>query len=275
MPRADHKTTIGTLLGQTAIDGGQEAATATREGKRFGWMVAVRRTELGLSQSELAARMHTSRSEVTRIEAGHRPSAETVKQLAAVLDGEPGVHGPGRSIARAGAIDNLATTPRDPPVGREPREPLDRRRLWAGLAALVLIPLLVIGIGRLAGGGGGEPTESLEPVSALPALSAAAERAQHRVQAQERAQAEIRAAKAAAREAKQARAEAILVERREAAAARKEEQAAPAASSEAGGDSFSEPVSPPVYTPPPAPSGGGSNGGGSQGRPDVSHGIGG
>jgi transcriptional regulator with XRE-family HTH domain len=285
MPRADHKTTMrpsgGTSDTQpkvedaptsplTAINGGREAVT--KEGERFGWMVAVRRTELGLSQSDLAERMHTSRSHIARIEAGQSPSAETLERLAAILDGEPGVNGPGHSIARAGAIGSGAGTPRDPVARREPREPLGRRWLWAGLAAAVLIPLLVIIGGQLSGGdgdGGASPTQSLEAVSALPAVLATAE------QAQEQAQAQARAAKAAAQEAKQARAEAILAERREAAAARKEEQAALAASDEESSESIPEPASAPVYSPPPAPSGGGSNGGGSQAPSDVAHGIGG
>jgi transcriptional regulator with XRE-family HTH domain len=264
-----------------AINGGREAVT--KEGERFGWMVAVRRTELGLSQSDLAERMHTSRSHIARIEAGQSPSAETLERLAAILDGEPGVHGPGHSVARAGAIGSGAGTPRDPVARREPREPLDRRWLWAGLAAAVLIPLLVIIGGQLSGGdgdgdGGASPTQSLEAVSALPAVLATVEQAQEQAQAQ--AQAQARAAKAAAQEAKQARAEAILAERREAAAARKEEQAALAASDEESSESIPEPASEPVYSPPPAPSGGGSSGGGSsgggsQGPPDVGHGIGG
>ena len=283
MHRAKHKTSMGLPGGTsdtqpkvedaptpplTAINGGREAVT--QEGKRFGWIVAVRRTELGLSQSDLAERMHTSRSEVARIEAGQSPSAETLKRLAAILDGEPGEHGPVRSIARTGAIGSGAGTPRDPLVRREPREPLNRRWLWAGLAAAVLIGLLVITGGRLSGGDdGASPTQSLEAVSALPAVLATVEQAREQVQAQ------VRAAKAAAQEAKQARAEAILAERREAAAAREEEQAALAESDEESSEFIPEPASAPVYSPPPAPSGGGSNGGGSQAPSDVGHGIGG
>ena len=47
----------------------------------------VRRGELGLSQRELAERMGTSHSAISRIESGqHQTSVETLKRLATALD---------------------------------------------------------------------------------------------------------------------------------------------------------------------------------------------
>lgn len=49
--------------------------------------VIRRRGELGLTQAELAERMGTSHSAISRIESGHhRTSVETLRRLAAALD---------------------------------------------------------------------------------------------------------------------------------------------------------------------------------------------
>lgn len=48
----------------------------------------LRRAQLGLSQQELAARMGTTASVISRIESGqHRTSTETIRRLAAALEG--------------------------------------------------------------------------------------------------------------------------------------------------------------------------------------------
>jgi ribosome-binding protein aMBF1 (putative translation factor) len=51
-------------------------------------IVVVRRARLGLSQNELARRMGTTASVISRIESGqHRTSAETLRRLAKALGG--------------------------------------------------------------------------------------------------------------------------------------------------------------------------------------------
>lgn len=51
-------------------------------------LVIMRRAELGLSQQEVAKRMGTTASVISRIESGqHRTSAETLRRLAEALDG--------------------------------------------------------------------------------------------------------------------------------------------------------------------------------------------
>ena len=50
-------------------------------------VVIMRRSELGLSQRELAERMGTSHSAISRIESGqHQTSVETLKRLAEALE---------------------------------------------------------------------------------------------------------------------------------------------------------------------------------------------
>lgn len=52
-------------------------------------MVIMRRAMLGLSQRELAERMGTTPSVISRIESGrHRTSTETMRRLAQALDGQ-------------------------------------------------------------------------------------------------------------------------------------------------------------------------------------------
>jgi ribosome-binding protein aMBF1 (putative translation factor) len=51
-------------------------------------IVIMRRARLGLSQQELAQRMGTTASVISRIESGqHRTSAETLRRLAEALEG--------------------------------------------------------------------------------------------------------------------------------------------------------------------------------------------
>jgi ribosome-binding protein aMBF1 (putative translation factor) len=55
--------------------------------ERIARMVIMRRAALGLSQKELALRMGTSHSAVSRIESGQHPTTvETLRRLAAALD---------------------------------------------------------------------------------------------------------------------------------------------------------------------------------------------
>lgn len=51
-------------------------------------VVIMRRAQLGLTQQELADRMGTTKSVISRIESGrHRTSTDTLRRLAAALDG--------------------------------------------------------------------------------------------------------------------------------------------------------------------------------------------
>lgn len=51
-------------------------------------MVIMRRARLGLTQQELAERMDTTKSVISRIESGqHRSGTDTLRRLAAALDG--------------------------------------------------------------------------------------------------------------------------------------------------------------------------------------------
>jgi ribosome-binding protein aMBF1 (putative translation factor) len=52
-------------------------------------IVIMRRGQLGLSQQELASRMGTTASVISRIESGqHRTSTNTLRRLASALDGQ-------------------------------------------------------------------------------------------------------------------------------------------------------------------------------------------
>lgn len=52
-------------------------------------IVVMRRAKLGLSQQELAERMSTTASVISRIESGqHRASTETLRRLAEALEGQ-------------------------------------------------------------------------------------------------------------------------------------------------------------------------------------------
>ncbi len=51
-------------------------------------LVIMRRAQLGLTQQELAERMRTTKSVISRIESGqHRTSTDTLRRLAEALDG--------------------------------------------------------------------------------------------------------------------------------------------------------------------------------------------
>ncbi|MGH9245737.1 MAG: helix-turn-helix domain-containing protein [Acidimicrobiales bacterium] len=51
-------------------------------------MVIMRRAQLGLTQQELADRMGTTKSVISRIESGqHRTSTDTLRRIAEALDG--------------------------------------------------------------------------------------------------------------------------------------------------------------------------------------------
>lgn len=55
--------------------------------ERIARMIIARRSALGLSQKELASRMGTSHSAISRIEGGQHPtSVETLRRLAKALD---------------------------------------------------------------------------------------------------------------------------------------------------------------------------------------------
>ena len=59
--------------------------TAADGGTVYGLLVADRRTALGMSREELAAKIQASPSAVMRIEEGHPPSAEIREKLTATL----------------------------------------------------------------------------------------------------------------------------------------------------------------------------------------------
>ena len=62
--------------------------SVTSGGAVFGVLVANERAKLGLTQRDLAARIHTSPSTVARIEQGHPPSAEIMERLSVALSVE-------------------------------------------------------------------------------------------------------------------------------------------------------------------------------------------
>jgi transcriptional regulator with XRE-family HTH domain len=127
----------------------------------FGRLVAVRRTGLGLSQEDLAARIDTSRAHVARIEEGQSTSTETLGQLAAALQVE----------SRTGA-PSLRTRIRN----------LDAEGRRLAIAALIPVLVIVVGAlsvvvqnfggaGRVSGPDDGVPSQqSPQGVSAAPAL---------------------------------------------------------------------------------------------------------
>ncbi len=57
--------------------------------EQFARVIIMRRAKLGLSQRDLAKRMGTTPSVISRIESGHhRTSTETIRRLAQALDGQ-------------------------------------------------------------------------------------------------------------------------------------------------------------------------------------------
>lgn len=84
---------------------GGQASRSRQSSKRppgpdtiFGGLVANQRARLGLTQSQLAARMHISRSKVARIERGQAPDPETRRQLSHALYPDRGI-GPVHRLA--------------------------------------------------------------------------------------------------------------------------------------------------------------------------------
>lgn len=66
----------------------REAQDHLRPFEHLARAVIVRRAHLGLSQQDLAERMGTTASVISRIESGqHRTSTETLRRIAAALEG--------------------------------------------------------------------------------------------------------------------------------------------------------------------------------------------
>jgi DNA-binding XRE family transcriptional regulator len=112
-----------------------DARNPTEGGRIFGLLVSDQRAKLGLSQAELAARLQTSRSTVSRIERGHPPSPELEYRLAAVLNPE----------APPGPMARLVSRVERGFEGRTLHVPVSSRSRW-GIAVLALVtPLFVMG----------------------------------------------------------------------------------------------------------------------------------
>jgi transcriptional regulator with XRE-family HTH domain len=231
--------------------------SVTEGGSVYGTLVANERAKLGLTQSELAARIRTSPSTISRIEQGHPPSARIREQLAIALNSPP------QSPLRRAVSGISPHRPR-----RRPRVSLSSRWFWGGLAGVNILIALILG-GRLSGGD--TTSASTLPPSAVAVSDvrgAAATIHKARVEAQ----------KAAAAEARRA---AELKREREAAAAAAAAAAAKKAAAKAAPESTPtepQPVAAPVTpAPAPAPSGGGGGGGGGSSSgpaPGLQHGIG-
>lgn len=66
----------------------REASRRLEPFEQIARLVMMRRAQLGLSQQEVAKRMGTTASVISRIESGqHRTSTETLRRLAKALDG--------------------------------------------------------------------------------------------------------------------------------------------------------------------------------------------
>lgn len=67
----------------------RDAAKRLEPFEQLARVVIMRRAKLGLSQRDLAKRMGTSPSVISRIESGHhRTSTETIRRLGQALDGQ-------------------------------------------------------------------------------------------------------------------------------------------------------------------------------------------
>jgi transcriptional regulator with XRE-family HTH domain len=112
----------------------------------FGRLIAVRRAALGLSQSDLAARMGTSQASLAEVEGGREASPEMLQRLEAALAAEP----------KAGSRWSS----------------LGRHWPWAVLAIAIAIPTIVILSGRPAesdlGGSSERVPEAESPVPTGP-----------------------------------------------------------------------------------------------------------
>lgn len=66
----------------------REAQDRVRPFEEIARIVMMRRGQLGLTQQELAERMSTTKSVISRIESGHhRTSIDTLRRIAEALDG--------------------------------------------------------------------------------------------------------------------------------------------------------------------------------------------
>jgi len=92
---AKQHSPIGTSV-KTHIEGKRARNTGYRDAQarlapfeQIARMVVMRRSQLGLSQQELAERMSTTASVISRLEGGqHRTSTETLRRLAEALEGQ-------------------------------------------------------------------------------------------------------------------------------------------------------------------------------------------
>ncbi len=138
---------------------------ATEGGRVYGGLVAGQRVRLGLTQSQLAARMHTSRSSVARIEQGRLPDAGTQRRLSLALNPQRGI-GPVRRLVAWVASRRGPGLPQGShwlrsgigPVHRLAARVAARRRLglphgfrlhWSGIGPVRRLTARVVARGRL------------------------------------------------------------------------------------------------------------------------------
>ena len=260
--------------------------TAADGGTVYGLLVASRRTALGMSREELAAKIQASPSAVMRIEEGHPPSAELREKLTATLNPEPpgalqrlaagageaagavaaGTVGAVGAAGAAAAGVGRAFRARRPTIAipshsgqaeRRPQLHLDKRWLLGALAGMLIILAMIIG-GWFSSTDGGSSLQPAVAVSNVLGAPASIHRARVHFQREARAEARRAAKRAAAAAA--------------AAAARR--AAAKAAHRKAAGPTPTviQPVSPSL---PSSTGGGGGGGGGSNApAPQLNHGIG-
>jgi ribosome-binding protein aMBF1 (putative translation factor) len=91
----DNNSPVGTSVAddisrkRAKSDRYRKAAERLEPFEQLARVVIVRRAKLGLSQRDLAKRMNTTASVISRIESGkHRTSTETIRRLAQALDGQ-------------------------------------------------------------------------------------------------------------------------------------------------------------------------------------------
>ncbi len=94
-PVSKDQSSIGTSVGERIEDKRSRSVRYRQEHERLkpfeqiARIVVIRRAQLGLSQQDLAARMATTASVVSRIESGqHRTSTETLRRLGKALEGQ-------------------------------------------------------------------------------------------------------------------------------------------------------------------------------------------
>jgi transcriptional regulator with XRE-family HTH domain len=231
----------------------------TDGGRVYGGLVINKRARLGLSQTELAARVHTSAATIARIEEGHPPGAELSRQLSKELSPEP-PNGPMRRLASSVPMRRLPAVAGEA-QGYTPRLTPGSRRIWGAAAIGLAVVLLAVLGSQLLSGDDAPPSEPFVQVSGAPGAAATIHLA--RVEAHKQAVAEARRAAREARERERAAAAAAA-----AAAARKAKKAA---ATEQSSSSVIPPAAAPVESSP-SPSSG--SGGSNAPAPDVQHGIG-